>query len=200
MNQYVTGTIIKTHREARKMTQAELAAVLGVSDKAVSKWETGRSYPDITLIEPLAKALGLSAIELLSGENVINKNRSFNMNKVKIYVCPMCGNIITAAGEAVISCCGIVLPALEAEEASERCPYPLRVEVCEDEYFVSIDHPMEKEHYISFMMSANDSRVELKKLYPEGNAEARFKIRDTKDIYYFCNKHGLYVKHIEKIR
>lgn len=200
MNQYVTGTIIKTHREAKKLTQAELAAVLGVSDKAVSKWETGRSYPDITLIEPLAKALGLSAIELLSGENVINKNRSFNMNKTRIYVCPMCGNIITAAGEAVISCCGIVLPALEAEEASEKCPFPLKVEEVEDEYFVSIEHPMEKEHYISFMLSANDSRIELKKLYPEGSAEARFKIRDTKDIYYYCNKHGLYVKHIKKLR
>lgn len=200
MNQYVTGTIIKTHREAKKLTQAELAATLGVSDKAVSKWETGRSYPDITLIEPLAKALGLSAIELLSGENVINKNRSFNMNKIKIYVCPMCGNIITAAGEAVISCCGIVLPALEAEEASEKCPFPLKVEEVEDEYFVSIEHPMEKEHYISFMLSANDSRIELKKLYPEGSAEARFKIRDTKDIYYYCNKHGLYVKHIKKLR
>ena len=196
MNQYVTGTIIKTHREARKMTQSELAAILGVSDKAVSKWETGRSYPDITLIEPLAKALGLSAIELLSGENVINKNRSFNMNKTKIYVCPMCGNIITAAGEAVISCCGIVLPALEAEQASERCPFPLKVEVVEDEYYVSIEHPMEKEHYISFFLSANDSRIELKKLYPEGAAEARFKIRDTRDIYYYCNKHGLYVKKI----
>mgnify|MGYP003334315521 CR=1 FL=1 len=197
MNQYVTGTIIKTHREAKKMTQAELAAILGVSDKAVSKWETGRSYPDITLIEPLAKALGLSAIELLSGENVINKNRAFNMNKTKIYVCPMCGNIITAAGEAVISCCGIVLPALEAEQASERCPFPLKVEIVEDEYYVSIEHPMEKEHYISFFLSANDSRIELKKLYPEGAAEARFKIRDTKDIYYYCNKHGLYVKHIK---
>ena len=196
MNQYVTGTIIKTHREARKMTQAELAAILGVSDKAVSKWETGRGYPDITLIEPLARALGLSAIELLSGENVINKNRSFNMNKTKIYVCPMCGNIITAAGEAVISCCGIVLPALEAEQASERCPFPLKVEIVEDEYYVSIEHPMEKEHYISFFLSANDSRIELKKLYPEGAAEARFKIRDTRDIYYYCNKHGLYIKKI----
>ena len=168
-----------------------------MSDKAVSKWETGRGYPDITLIEPLARALGLSAIELLSGENVINKNRSCNMKKLKIYVCPMCGNIITAAGEAVISCCGIVLPALEAEQASERCPFPLKVEIVEDEYYVSIEHPMEKEHYISFFLSVNDSRTELKKLYPEGAADARFKIRDTRDIYYYCNKHGLYVKHIK---
>lgn len=199
MNQYVTGTIIKAHREARKMTQAELAAVLGVSDKAVSKWETGRSYPDITLIEPLAKALGLSAIELLSGENVTNKNRSYNMKKTKFYVCPMCGNIIAAAGEAVISCCGIVLPALDAEEPGEKCPFPLNVDVVEDEYYASMNHPMEKEHYISFMAAVNDSRVEIQKLYPEGAAEARFKLRTANDIYYYCNKHGLYVKHIKKI-
>ena len=91
MNQYVTGNMIKQSREAKKITQAELARTLGVSDKAVSKWETGRSYPDITLIEPLAKALGISTIELLSGESVTNRNMSFNMKKTKVYVCPICG-------------------------------------------------------------------------------------------------------------
>lgn len=196
MNQYVTGNMIKLCREAKKLTQAELACTLGVSDKAVSKWETGRSYPDITLIEPLAKALGVSAIELLSGESVTNRNMSFNMKKTKVYVCPICGNVIFAAGEAVISCCGIVLPPLEAETPGEKCPFPLKVETVEDEYYVSIDHPMEKSHFISFMAAVADNRVELVKLYPEGGAEARFKIRQTDFIYYYCNKHGLYVKKI----
>lgn len=196
MNQYVTGNMIKLCREAKRLTQAELACTLGVSDKAVSKWETGRSYPDITLIEPLAKALGVSAIELLSGESVTNRNMSFNMKKTKVYVCPICGNVIFAAGEAVISCCGIVLPPLEAETPGEKCPFPLKVETVEDEYYVSIDHPMEKSHFISFMAAVADNRVELVKLYPEGGAEARFKIRQTDFIYYYCNKHGLYVKKI----
>ena len=197
MNQYVTGNMIKLCREAKRLTQAELAYTLGVSDKAVSKWETGRSYPDITLIEPLAKALGVSAIELLSGESVTNCNMSFNMKKTKVYVCPICGNVIFAAGEAVISCCGIVLPPLEAETPGEKCPFPLKVETVEDEYYVSIDHPMEKSHFISFMAAVADNRVELVKLYPEGGAEARFKIRQTDFIYYYCNKHGLYVKKIK---
>lgn len=197
MNQYVTGNMIKLCREAKKLTQAELAYTLGVSDKAVSKWETGRSYPDITLIEPLAKALGVSAIELLSGESVTNRNMSFNMKKTKVYVCPICGNVIFAAGETVISCCGIVLPPLEAETPGEKCPFPLKVETVEDEYYVSIDHPMEKSHFISFMAAVADNRVELVKLYPEGGAEARFKIRQTDFIYYYCNKHGLYVKKIK---
>ena len=197
MNQYVTGNMIKLCREAKRLTQAELACTLGVSDKAVSKWETGRSYPDITLIEPLAKALGVSAIELLSGESVTNRNMSFNMKKTKVYVCPICGNVIFAAGEAVISCCGIVLPPLEAETPGEKCPFPLKVETVEDEYYVSIDHPMEKSHFISFMAAVADNRVEIVKLYPEGGAEARFKIRQTDFIYYYCNKHGLYVKKIK---
>ena len=197
MNQYVTGNMIKQSREARKITQAELARSLGVSDKAVSKWETGRSYPDITLIEPLAKALGLSPVELLSGESVTNRNRAFNMAKTSVYVCPICGNVIFAAGEVVISCCGVSLPPLDAETPGEYCPYPLSVEVCEDEYFVSIEHPMEKEHYISFMAAVAGDRVEIIKLYPEGPAEARFKIRQTEFIYYYCNKHGLYMKKIK---
>ena len=194
MNQYVTGAMIRQSREAKGLTQAELAAALKVSDKAVSKWETGRSYPDITLIEPLARALGVSTIELLSGESVTNRNRAFDMRKVRIYVCPICGNVIFASGEAVISCCGIVLPALEAETPGEHCLFPLKVEKSEDEYFVSMDHPMEKEHYITFMAAVAGDRVEIKKLYPEGAAEARFKICQTELIYYYCNKHGLYVK------
>lgn len=196
MNQYVTGNIIREYREAKKMTQAELAQKLMVSDKAVSKWETGKSYPDITLIEPLAKALGLSTIELLSGESITNTNKSYNMRRSKIYVCPICGNVVIAAGDAVVSCCGIMLPPLDAEEPGENCRFPLSVEEVEDEYYVTIDHPMTKDHYISFMAAKAGDRIELIKLYPEGNAEARFRRRLVKDIYYYCNKHGLYVKHI----
>ena len=56
MNQYVTGTMIRRLREERKMTQQQLADLINVSDKTISKWETGRGYPDISLIEPLAGA------------------------------------------------------------------------------------------------------------------------------------------------
>ena len=66
MNQYITGAMIKRLREEKKISQNKLAETIGVSDKAVSRWETGRGYPDITLIEPLAEALGVSVIELFS--------------------------------------------------------------------------------------------------------------------------------------
>ena len=79
MDRYVTGAAIRDLREAKGMTQEELAARVHVSGKAVSKWETGRGFPDVSLLEPLAKAPGLSVIELLSGEPVRNRNSAFNM-------------------------------------------------------------------------------------------------------------------------
>lgn len=190
MNKYVTGTMIKRLRESRKMTQMQLAEEISVSDKAVSKWETGRGYPDIALIEPLAAALGVSVIELFSGEDVVNTNRSFNMQRVKLHVCPICGNIIHSTGDAVVSCCGIVLPSLEAE--SEDAIHHIQVERVEDEYYVTISHEMSKTHYISFILALQDDGYEIKKLYPEGNAEARFKISRTKALLYYCNQHGLF--------
>ena len=73
MNTYVTGTTIRVLREQKKLTQAELAARIGVSSKTVSKWETGKGLPDISLLQPLAQALGVSVIELMNGEPIRNK-------------------------------------------------------------------------------------------------------------------------------
>lgn len=191
MNQYVTGSMIKRLREKKGITQSQLAEKINISDKAVSKWETGRGYPDITLIEPLADTLGVSILELFSGEDIINTNKAFNMQRMKLYVCPICGNIIQSTGEAVISCCGITLPALEAEAEDEK--HALNVEVVEDEYYVTIQHEMSKTHYISFIAACRDNGIEIIKLYPEQTAEARFKIARTRCLYYYCNRHGLYV-------
>jgi transcriptional regulator with XRE-family HTH domain len=196
MNQYVTGTIIKKLREKKNMTQQKLAEMLNVSDKAVSKWETGKGYPDITLIEPLAKALGLSVVELLSGNDITNTDRSFNMRKMKFYVCPICGNIITSTGESVIYCCGITLPPLESEPEDEI--HAAGVSIVEDEYYVRINHEMTRKHYISFIAAIYDNGVKIIKLYPEGNADARFKINRLRKIYYYCNKHGLFEKKLKK--
>lgn len=190
MDSYVTGALIKRLREKRNLTQQQLGERIAVSSKTVSKWETGRGYPDISLIEPLASALGVSVIELLSGENVVNANRSFNMLRAAFYVCPICGNVIVSTGGAMISCCGIVLPALEAESCdAEHAP---QIERVEDEYFISIPHEMSKTHSISFIAAVRYDGVELKKLYPEGNAEARFGINGVKYFYFYCNRHGLY--------
>ena len=192
MNQYVTGSMIKRLREGKHLTQQQLAEKLDISDKAVSKWETGRGYPDLSLIEPLADALGVSIIELFSGADVVNTNRAQNMLRAKLHVCPICGNLILSTGEAVVSCCGIVLPPLEAEP--EDPEHSLNLTPVEDEYYVTIPHPMEKTHYISFVLALGDDGCEVRKLYPEGAAEARFKLRGVRYLYYYCNQHGLFRK------
>lgn len=190
MDKYITGSVIRKIRESKKMTQEELAEKIYVSSKAVSKWENGQGFPDISLIEPLSKALDISVIELLSGECIQNQNRASNMFKSKFYVCPICANIIQSVGEAVISCCGITLPPLEAEMPDTA--HPIRLETVEDEYYITVDHPMTKEHYISFMAAVSDQGIQFVRLYPQGNAEARFKISRVKYIYAYCNRHGLF--------
>jgi len=191
MDKYVTGAVIKRLRENKKLTQEELAEKVFVSSKAVSKWETGQGFPDISLIEPLAKALDISVIELLSGEDIRNLNKSSNMAKSKFYVCPVCGNVINASGEAVVSCCGITLPPLEPEVSDDE--HNISVEIVEDEYYVTVDHPMTKEHYISFLAAVSDQGVQFIKLYPEGPAEARFRISCVRKFFAYCNRHGLYM-------
>ena len=198
MDNYVTGSTVRSLRENKGMTQDELAARIHVSAKAVSKWETGKGFPDVSLLEPLAAVLGISVPELLSGCVVHNRNKAANMLRGRLYVCPVCGNIIQASGEAVVSCCGITLPAQEAEEADED--HRIRTEVIEDEYYVSLQHPMAKEHYISFLLAVSDSGSQFVKLYPEGNAEARFKIRGVNVLYAYCNRHGLYQYRIQSGR
>ena len=190
MDNYVTGSLIKKLREGKRMTQEELADKVCVSAKAVSKWETGRGFPDIGLIESLAKALDISVIELLSGVDIRNKNRSSDMKKAKFYVCPVCGNVIQATGEAVVTCCGITLPPLEAETPDEE--HAIKLEVVEDEYYVIVDHPMTKTHYISFLAAVSDQCIKFVKLYPEGGAETRFKINRVERVYAYCNHHGLF--------
>ena len=190
MNTYVTGNTIKQLRENRKMTQTELAQQLGVSDKTVSKWETGKGLPDISLLQPLAQALGISVIELMNGSPIQNNNVSGNMLRCKFYVCPVCGNVIHSMGSAVVSCCGITLPPLEAEPADES--HAMTVERVEDEHFVTIHHPMTKQHFISFVAFVTSDRMQLVKLYPEGNAETRLQLRGVGRLYYYCNQHGLF--------
>lgn len=196
MNQYVTGPMIKRLREEKKITQQQLADKMNVSDKTISKWETGRGIPDISLIEPLAEALGISVIELFAGEDIVNTNKSFHMLKTKFYVCPVCGNVIHSTGEAVISCCGITLPPLEAEPADEE--HSINIELTEDEYYVSVGHDMTKKHYISFLACVHEDGVEIRKLYPESMAEARFRRPLAKYIYAYCNHHGLFMEEIKR--
>lgn len=194
LNTYVTGSTIKELREHRKLTQAALAEKIGVSSKTVSKWETAKGLPDISLLQPLAQALGISVIELMNGQQITNRNVSANMLRGKFYVCPICANAICSTGDALVSCCGITLPPLEAEETDEA--HPITIENVEDEHFISISHPMTKQHFISFVAFVTSDRSQMVKFYPEGNAETRLQLRGRGYLYYYCNRHGLFRKKI----
>ena len=194
MNTYVTGNTIKQLREERQMTQAALAEQIGVSSKTISKWETAKGLPDIGLLQPLAQALGISVIELMNGQQITNKNISANLLRGKFYVCPVCGNSIHSTGNAVVSCCGITLPALEAEEMDED--HTVSIENVEDEHFITVHHDMTKQHFISFLAFVTSDRIQLVKFYPEGNAETRLQLRGRGFLYYYCNRHGLFQKKV----
>ena len=186
---YINGKIIRELRENKNLTQKQLGEIISVSNKTVSKWETEKGLPDITLLEPLSSALGVSVAELLSGESIVNKNRAGNIRKTKFYVCPVCGNIITALGEGSFSCCGINLPALSPEKAEEGS---YEIERPENDIFIRFNHPMTKEHYISFAAIITFDGIMIKKLYPEQEPEVRFPYSGKGKILFFCNREGLF--------
>ena len=190
MDTYITGAVVRELREKRGLTQASLAEMLHISDKTVSKWETAKGLPDISLVEPLAQALGVSVIELMQGERITNRNLSGNMQRCRFYVCPICGNIVHTLGEAVISCCGVTLPPLVAEECDGE--HLIEMQSVEDEKFVTLSHPMTKGHYISFLAYVTPDRCQIVKLYPEGEAQARLPVRRLGTVYAYCNRHGLF--------
>ena len=194
MNTYVTGNTIRQLRESRNLTQAELAERIGVSSKTISKWETAKGLPDISLLQPLAQALGVSVIELMNGEPVANRNVSANMLRGKFYVCPVCGNVIHSMGNTLVSCCGITLPALEAEEADDD--HGITIENVEDEHYITVQHPMRKGHFISFVAFVTTDRMQMVKFYPEGDAATRLQLRGMGYLYYYCNQHGLFKRKV----
>ncbi len=196
MQPIISGATIKALRKKKHLTQRELAERLNVSYKTVSKWETDRGCPDISMLEPLATVFGVSLTELLSGNTVQNLNLSSNMARSQFYICPICGNIIHCMGEASIHCHGVVLTPHQAKVGDSD--HKVCIEKVEDEYFVRIEHPMTKDHYISFIAALSGDRLQLVKLYPEGNAEARFKINLVKKILYYCNQDGLFAVNLKR--
>ena len=206
MSGYLTASTIKSLREQRGLTQRALADAVGVTDKAVSNWESGRGLPDISLVEPLAVALGVSVAELLTGDVRQNANRAGNLLRARFYVCPICGNVVYALGEGSFSCCGVQLlpceaepaepgelaaPAEELEPGSAGC-HAISVERIEDEWYVTLDHPMRKDHFISFIAYVSTGGATIQKLYPEQEAAARFRAGMSGVIYAYCTRHGLF--------
>lgn len=189
------GSLIYSLRKENNMTQLQLASLLNVSDKAVSKWERGLGRPDLSLLPQLSKIFNVDIEKLLSGQLDANKALAGNMRKTQFYVCPVCGNIITAMADANITCCGKKLTALPLQKADEtQC---LGIEKIENEYFVSSNHPMERQHYISFVALLSADGVIFRKLYPQWDLQCRLPFVRRARLVWYCTQHGLFYQEIK---
>ena len=184
-----TGALIRALREERGLTQRQLADALGVTDKAVSKWERGGGCPDIELLGGLAERLGTPVETLLDGSLAVDARTGGTMKRTAFRVCPACGNVIVTTGDAEVSCCGRKLAALEARPADEA--HRARVEPVEGDLYCTFDHPMDKGHHLGFVAVVGHDRMALEKLYPEQGAEARLPHLGGAKLYAFCTVHGL---------
>ncbi len=188
MDQTKTGGLIRALRTQKGLTQKALAEAVGVGDKAVSKWERGLGCPDVSLLPELSRVLGVGLEALLSGALDANDQERGNMKKLKCYVCPDCGNLITAAAEADLSCCGRTLLPLEPQKPEE----PLSVEKIDGSWFISSPHPMTKEHYVSFVALLTGDTLFLRRLYPEWDLQTRIPAFSHGILLWHCTKHGLF--------
>ena len=194
MDQVKTGELIRSLRQQQGLTQLALANQIGVSDKAVSKWERGCGAPDISLLPALSAALKADAAALLKGEMEPNARSNGNLNKLRCYVCPDCGNILFATDMAAISCCGRQLAALQPGKPDEA--HRLNVTVSDGEWYLTSRHEMSREHAISFVAFLSGDTLTVKKLYPEWNLEVRLPFGSHGRLLWYCSRHGLFAQRV----
>ena len=190
MNLSKTGKLIAQLRHEKGLTQKELAEKLRICPKTVSKWETGRGFPDVELISGLSRIFLVDISKLIEGEMPEAKRDAGNVKRTKFYVCEKCGNILTSLGNAEITCCGRSLSPLAAKECDGV--HKFSIEKMEDDYYITFSHEMTKEHYISFFSYVRFDRVLTIKLYPEQGGELRFPQMRGGKLFCCCNKHGLF--------
>lgn len=190
MEQLQTGALIRALRKERGMTQRELAELLHVTDRAVSKWERNLGCPDVGLLPQLAQIFGVSMAHLLRGDLAPNIPEVGNMRRLKFYVCPECGNVLIATGGGELHCCGRRLEPLAPKPMDEL--HAVKVEPVEEDWYVTFSHPMEKDHYFRFAAFVGTERVLLVRLYPEQGGEFRIPQMRCGKLYLCCSRHGLY--------
>ena len=198
MDQIKTGALIRRFRTELGLTQKQLAERVGVSDKAVSKWECGSGCPDVSLLTSLADMFGTDIHVLLTGEIDKNESEKGDMKKLRFYVCRDCGNIITSASDAAVTCCGNKLSALEPKKADEA--QQLKVEDTGGEWYITSDHEMTKEHYISFVAYVSDSSLMIFRQYPEWAVNVSLPMYRSGRLVWYCSKCGLLYQDIRPKR
>ena len=112
------------------------------------------------------------------------------MRRIRFFVCPECGNVITMTGEAQVSCCGRQLTAMEVTEGDAA--HAMHIESMDGENYLSFGHPMSKAHYIQFVAMVGYDRVTLVRLYPEQDAALRLPYMAGATYYVCCSEDGLF--------
>ena len=185
-----SGKLLSDLRKAKKMTQKQVAQILGVLPKTVSKWETKKGFPDVSLISALADIYGVSERLLLSGTKPQNPTDTGNLKRTKFYVCPECQSITEGVGKCQTFCCGNLLEPLKS--SIPDTDHSVKLSEIENDIYIEFDHEMTKDHFISFAAYVGFDRVLLIRLYPEQDSSVRFpKMRGGK-LYFYCTKHGLF--------
>ena len=169
MNAEKTGSLIRSLRIKKGLTQKELAHMICVTDKAVCKWEKGRGCPNITLISQLSKVLEVDFQSILQGYLDKNKKIGENMNHLKFYKCPTCGNLVTSIKSVELSCCGNKLSPVSAQTRSDPEYQPV-IQEFDGQYSIKFNHPMTKSNYISQVIVVRYDQIMTVNLYAESEA------------------------------
>ena len=194
MNAEKIGLLIRRLRDESGLTQLQLARRLGVSDKAVSKWERGLGCPDVSLLPALSDVFRVDLERLLAGDLAEHGRLGGDMKRLRFHVCPVCGNLVVSMADAGVSCCGKKLDAL-----SPRRPdgdEALSAEIVENDYFISSRHPMTREHFVSFVALVTGESVMVRKLYPEWDLQLRIPVFAHGVLLWYCTKHGLFYRNV----
>lgn len=194
MDNVKIGQLIYRLRKEKRLTQLQLAEQLGVSDKAVSKWERGMGCPEVSLLPDLSNIFHVDLEKLLSGEMNENETLGGNMKKMNFYICPTCGNMVTAMTDTTVSCCGKKLSAQQPIKAGED--EKLKVEIIDDNYFITSEHPMTREHHITFIALLTGDSIMLRKQYPEWDLQVRIPAFAHGKLLWYCTKHGLFYQYV----
>lgn len=189
-----TGELLSRLRKECGMTQKQVAEKLQISDRTVSKWERGAGLPDVSLLKDISALYDVDIEKILDGNLEEKGVEVGNMKRMKFTRCVHCGNIFWSTGGGEISCCGRKLIPLTAQPMDKM--HDVQIEEIDNEYFVTFDHEMTKEHYIVFAALVSWDRATVVRLYPEQSGELRLPRQRRGELYLCCNKDGLFRKRL----
>ena len=187
-----TGELLSRLRKECGMTQKQVAEKLQISDRTVSKWERGAGLPDVSLLKDISALYDVDIEKILDGNLEEKGVEVGNMKRMKFTRCVHCGNIFWSTGGGEISCCSRKLTPLTAQPMDKM--HDVKIEEIDNEYFVTFDHEMTKEHYIVFAALVSWDRATVVRLYPEQSGELRLPRQRRGELYLCCNKDGLFRK------